>query len=232
MVRFRQVRSKSGRDFIRVCFKTAVYTAVLEDLKQALTLICGRTLTLLSLYLFFYSEFTDAKIKLGVFWTPDFKKTVEVQCDSAAEYICQHVCQKVNTCEIEEGFCWNCAGTMNRTLNRFFLEIRDHIFSIISNEQPSKEIHFKEVIEFLLKGNFVSFDTQSIFNFLTPFQSHDIMEGFQRLCYPTETTVVYWEVVAPSRKLIRPFFISCTNSESTRFWRPITETEITEGFQN
>lgn len=141
-------------------------------------------------------------------WTAEFKKVVTVNCSEDDGYQCANLCEDYDKCEVNEGYCRNCAGD-NQFIKYIFREMGNRIQSYAA------PVNMTFFIDFIGEGNFVSLTSKSIFNFIDKYNSFSTKEKFRSLCpSPTEYPIVFLEVNPVSRDAERIKYVACSNSES------------------
>ena len=141
-------------------------------------------------------------------WTQDFKKVLNVTCNSDDAYLCADLCGEYASCQVREKFIKN-AGGDNLFLRHFFNEIGT---SLVNAET---KIDNELFIAYLKRGNFATIDSRSIYNNIDKFNSFALKEKFRSLCpEPTEYPIVFVSVDHYTRELKGVSAVACTNSQN------------------
>lgn len=105
-----------------------------------------------------------------------YAKAVRVACDTQTAPLCQKLCDSSTSCQREEPFCRNCAGTTSPLLRQLFTEISRlyEIKSQLSGAEP--------LIQFMKTEKYVLLDSKSVFNFYTPVGGEVFVRELVNIC--------------------------------------------------
>ena len=103
-------------------------------------------------------------------------QSIVINCAGIKENLCFEACNQENSCEIQESYCRNCAGTQNIKLKR----IHDSVgTSLIATGEPRSDVEFSEIIK---KRNFITLSSQTIYNFSGVYDGNQARAQFKYLC--------------------------------------------------
>ncbi|MBF0298424.1 MAG: hypothetical protein HQK51_06870 [Oligoflexia bacterium] len=146
-------------------------------------------------------------LRLETKWNNDFKKEIQFSCASGEEHYCINYCNDPFICTQIEDYCRNCAGT-NIYIRNIFAEMGRTYWN------TKKEVLVDELIQLLRSGNFVTFNSQSVFNFVDRYDSMPIRMKFQRECdFNTEYPTIILEAEPISRRLGKIRYIVCEGGD-------------------
>jgi hypothetical protein len=103
-------------------------------------------------------------------------QAIVINCEGKKESFCLETCNQLNTCEIQESVCRNCAGTQNLKLKRIFDSVGT---SLIAIGEPRNNQEFIEIIK---KGNFITLSSQTIYNYSGVYDGNQARAQFKYLC--------------------------------------------------
>jgi hypothetical protein len=165
--------------------------------------------TLILLFLFMSSLCHAQKIDL--FWNESFRKELHLTC-SASDLLCEKVCSSSSACYLQEGPCRSCVGTS--------LQMH-HIFSEIGRSIGRREaIRPDDLAAFFLKGNFVSFSAQDVFNIIDAHNSISLFKKFESLC-PEESLnqILFFNADPITRRPTKAEFIYCEYEDHETYFK-------------
>lgn len=105
-----------------------------------------------------------------------YVKVVRVSCDAQTAPMCQLLCNDGASCQREEPFCRNCAGTSSHLLRQLFTEISR--LYVIDAQLPSPEIF----VHYMRTQKYVLLDSKSVFNFYTPVGGEGFVNELSNIC--------------------------------------------------
>lgn len=105
-----------------------------------------------------------------------YVKVVRVSCDAQSAPMCQLLCNDSSSCQREEPFCRNCAGTSSHLLRQLFTEISR--LYVIDGQLPSPEIF----VHYMRTQKYVLLDSKSVFNFYTPVGGEVFVNELANIC--------------------------------------------------
>ena len=145
---------------------------------------------------------------IEVRWSDKFTKELLVSCQ--AEDFCESLCGE-SSCTIEEGICHNCIGT-GLQIYQLFTELGKSI-------RRGDELEGRFTLELLLRGSFVTFSPNDVYNVIDPANSISVYRRFEGLC-PGESMsqLIFFEVDPFSRKILAPFSLYCEYEEESVFF--------------
>jgi hypothetical protein len=139
-------------------------------------------------------------------WTTYYSKVITITCNTQQTNTmnaCTQLCGDELQCHIYEDFCHSCLGTELFMTNLF----RDIGTKII----PSNEYNKASAIELISSGNFVTFDSKSIFNLLGSYDNSRLRQNFQSLCTDGTERPIIFTKVDYKRRPIKNEFVWCKN---------------------
>ena len=103
-------------------------------------------------------------------------QSILINCEGKKESFCLKTCNQENSCEIQESYCRNCAGTQNIKFKRIYDSVGT---SLIATGEPRSDEEFSEIIK---KGNFITLSSQTIYNFSGVYDGNQARAQFKYLC--------------------------------------------------
>ena len=150
---------------------------------------------------------TCGAVELNEGWSAKFDRIINIQCSADDADYCQYICNDEQSCQIEEQFCRNCAGTD--------LYLQDLFENMGNKYQNSGEVvDLLEFFDFLIGGDFISLTSRSIYNFVDYFDSPALRFRFQTLCnYQNEYPVVFLQTKGASRLPGKVRYVTCADRQ-------------------
>ncbi|UXR65974.1 hypothetical protein EZJ49_06900 [Bdellovibrio bacteriovorus] len=105
-----------------------------------------------------------------------YAKAVQVSCNAQTAPMCQDLCGNASSCQREEPFCRNCAGTTSPLLRQLFTEI-SRLYEI-----KGQLISPEPFVQFMKSQKYVLLDSKSVFNFYTPVGGEAFVKELVTIC--------------------------------------------------
>jgi len=159
---------------------------------------------LIFLNVIFLYSFSAFGLEVTTNWNDKYQKEVILNC-SADNYsnTCEQVCDSDTKCVIAEKTCFNCLGS-SVYLTHLFKQMGQ---SYRSTGDIADDYSF---VDFLLKGEFATLTSKSIYNNVDRFNSAALRDRFQSLCTnSTEYPVVFLESVGERNALGKVRYVTC-----------------------
>ncbi len=137
-------------------------------------------------------------------WNDKYQKSITLTCgEDNYSYTCSQVCGNESKCEIEEKTCYNCLGS-SVYLTHLFKQMGQ------TYRSTNEETDAYGFVDFLLKNEFVTITSKSVYNNVDRFNSSSLRARFQSLCSNnTEYPVVFLESVGKRHDLGKVRYVSC-----------------------
>ena len=151
-----------------------------------------------------------------------FRKWVELKCGAGNEDMCTQACGQPDQCALREGYCRNCAGTALL----YVKDLLDNLGEVYVKVDDTERLNDEWVGAYLRRGAFVSLTSDTVYNYVSSFNSPDLQRKFQSLCPgSTMMPLVFLGVDARTRAVGAADFVVCRENTGRLAAYPIRKNE-------
>lgn len=133
-----------------------------------------------------------------------YSKSLVLRCDRDHAFVCSHVCNNGESCDMPERYCRDCAGSSEGVLLDFLKNVGRTYVSEDTSAGP------EALVTLLSSGLWASLGPESVLNFWYPVGGEEVIRRLGTLCRDSQApNPLVFLKMDEFRRPVRPWFVAC-----------------------